>query len=504
MASATASRRKPRIRTVLLAANLALLVAPLGGLWLLKVYESALVRQTETELIGQAAVIAAVFRAQWAGPDAPLPPATMLPRPVQLDLARDPVLPPPFDGIPGTPPDPRAAAIGRELQPVLAEAQRVTLAAMRVLDRQGVVVASSREELGLSLAAQPEVAAALQGQPISVLRARVVAGDQPRGATSLSRSGSIRVFVAHPVLEQGEVIGAVLLSRTPPGVDQALYGKRWHIAGLVLVLLLVAGALAFVISYTVSRPIRDVADRARLVAAGGRLPPGRVRRSAVREADELSAAIQAMAGTLQHRADYIGGFAAEVSHEFKTPLAALRGALELLQDEMPEADRARFLAQAQGDVERLDRLVRRLLELARAEAPPPRDGGRCNLRDVQADLPDAEVAIPAETLRAVLGNLRDNTRQHAGPGAVSSVTGRIEGDRVILRVADNGRGISAANAARVFERFFTTARDTGGTGLGLPIVRSMLEAAGGSIALVPAETGTCFEISLPVPAPHPR
>ena len=142
--------QKPRIRTVLLAASLLILAAPLAGIWLLRIYESALVRQTETELIGQAAVIAAAYRVAWAGP-AVLPPrgdGEWAPRPAALDLARDRVLPAPPEARLAQPPEPRALAAGAALQPVLAEAQRVTLAGMRVLDRAGVVVASSREELG--------------------------------------------------------------------------------------------------------------------------------------------------------------------------------------------------------------------------------------------------------------------------------------------------------------------------------------------------------------------
>jgi hypothetical protein len=154
----------------------------------------------------------------------------------------------------------------------------VTLAGMRVVDRQGLVVATSREDMGLSLAAQEEVAAALAGRPVSVLRARQVTPDQPRGATSISRTGAIRVFVAQPVTEGGAVISAVLLSRTPPGVDQALHGKRWEIGTLAAALLLIAGGLALFTAYTVSRPVGPVTAQARAAAAGGDPPPGRRRR----------------------------------------------------------------------------------------------------------------------------------------------------------------------------------------------------------------------------------
>jgi len=517
---------KPRIRTVLLLVNLVLLALPLGGLWMLRLYESALVRQTETELIAQAAVIGAAYRAAWleeAGAEAPsllarLPVRPQLegwaPRYATLDLARDPILPPPPDA--ATPPDPASAvarAAGASLAPVLAEAQRVTLAAMRVTDEAGVVVASTGGEGGRSLLALEEVAAALNGEAAARVRARREVVDVASSG-SISRAAAFRVFVSLPVRAGDHVIGAVLLSRTPSSIRQALYGKRWELAALALGLLAVAAALAGFTAYTVSRPIRAVADQARAVASGARVEPRRLRRSAVREADELAAAIASIAQTLERRADYIGEFATAVSHEFKTPLAALRGALELLQDHgatMSAEERAAFLDQAMADVARLDRLTRRLLELARAEAPRAHAPERADVATVagEAAAPYGDLAslsgpqgvmaaIAPDALRGILGTLFENVRQHAGPGAHCAVAWVVLDGLVRVTVRDDGSGISAANAARIFDRFFTTAREAGGTGLGLAIARSLAEAAGGRLALAPADRGTTFLLTLPV------
>lgn len=510
--------RKPRLRSVLLAANLLLLALPLGGLWLLRLYESALVRQTETELVAQAAVIGAAYEAAWRGGAPPgahggAPPwggPGWEPRPAVLDLAKDPVLPPAPDAVaPDRPADSRALAAGATLMPVLAAAQRITLAGMRVTDAAGIVVATSGGEMGLSLAGRAEVAAALAGRPAAVLRDRP---PQPGvGSASISRAAPFRVFLAHPVVEGGAVIGVVVLSRTPASIDQALYGKRWEVAGLAAALLLVAGGLALVIAYTVSRPIEAVAAQAHAVAAGARatlLP--RTRRSAVREADEMWAAIQSMAATLEYRADYIGAFAAEMSHEFKTPLAAIRGALELLADHaatMTEAERATFLGQAAADAARLDRLVKGLLELARAEAPLPRGEEACDVAAVIRGLAmPVPVELEGETLRAgisaerlatVIRNLADNIARHAGPGATGRIAWRRAGGRVVIEVSDDGRGVSPGNAGRIFGRFFTTARDSGGTGLGLSIARSQLATAGGTIELAPGGPGARFRLVIP-------
>ncbi len=519
-------RFKPRLRTVLLAVNLVLLVLPLGGIWLLRLYESALVRQTETELMGQGAVIAAAWRAAWlagAGQAPAPPPAGWAPRAAMLDLARDPVLPPPPPAAPPlAPPAAPALAAGQALQPVLAEAQRTTLAAMRVLDAAGVVVASTGGELGLSLAALEEVAEALAGQPASRLRRRADPTLPVPGPASISRGAALRVFLALPVLDGATPIGAVLLSRTPATLDQALYGHRRALAGLGLGLLAAAALGAAGAAYTVARPIAAVTRAAQAVAAGAPSAPPRPRRSAVREADELAAAIAAMAATLERRAETIRDFATEVGHGFKTPLAGLAGALELLQDHaatMTPAERARFLGQAAADVGRLERLVRRLLELARAEAPPAGAAGRCAVAEAvrEAATPfqaaglaiawpagtGPEAGIGAEALRGILSILFENARQHAGPNAACRVEWRTEADAVVLRVADDGGGIPAAIAGQVFDRFFTTAAASGGTGLGLPIARRLAEAAGGTLQLAAAGRGACFELRVPRGASPP-
>jgi signal transduction histidine kinase len=121
---------------------------------------------------------------------------------------------------------------------------------------------------------------------------------------------------------------------------------------------------------------------------------------------------------------------------------------------------------------------------------------------VAVDGPAAEVATAAETLRSVLVNLLDNVRQHAGPGARATIAWRVLPGAVELSFEDDGGGISEGNAGRVFDRFFTTAREAGGTGLGLPLMRGQLEAAGGAIALARARPGAAFRISLPAAAPR--
>jgi signal transduction histidine kinase len=222
-----------------------------------------------------------------------------------------------------------------------------------------------------------------------------------------------------------------------------------------------------------------------------------------------------MAEAIARRSRYLRDFAHAVSHEFKTPLAGIRGTIEILEDhgETMQADeRRRFLANINADAARLTQLVSRLLDLARADmaevdaaaATPLATairriadgyGGAVEIAStVDDDLPP--VAMPAAIVEAVLTNLIDNSRQ-AGAGHVRLDAAVADG-MIRLDIADDGPGIAPGDHARIFEPFFTGRRIAGGTGLGLPIVRSLLAAAGGAIEVAGAAPGAHFVLVLPV------
>jgi signal transduction histidine kinase len=525
-------RWRPTLRTLLVAVNVLVLVAPIGGLWALRLYESSLVRQTESELLGQAAFLSAAYRQalrrargsplrEPAAVPTPQPGERWQPRGVMLDLAVDEVRPRPPAAPPASAPAaPDALAAGREVMGMMHDAQLVTLAAIRVVDRRGTVVATTAEELGASLMDREEITRALAGESVSLLRERV-SDEPPPPLASASRGTHVRVFVAEPIVEQGVIVGAVLLSRSPRGIGQTLYGKRYLLLGSGVVLVAVVVAMSLVTSRAVARPLAAVVEQTERAARGERGAVTPLDHAFTREVARLWQAVAAMARSLEERADYIRGFASHVSHEFKTPLAAIQGAVELLRTHdatMQPEKRVRFLGNVAADAVRLERLVRRLLELARADVLQPA-GVAADVSRIAADVAaryrenglsvdvaavsgGVRAAIDPDTLDSVLSSLLDNARQHGG-GTVRmrvAVDERRNGamPSAMIRVADEGPGISAANAAKVFDPFFTTARDRGGTGLGLTIARSLVDAHGGTICLVATERGAAFEILLPL------
>lgn len=532
--------RRPTLRTVLLLVNIVIIALPLAGIAALRLYESALVRQTESSLIAQGAFVAAAYEAalrrassSLAGYGVPVdaawreraqPDERWRPRPAKLDLAVDRVRPRPPDAISAAvPADAAAVAAGRETMAIMGNAQTVTLASMRVTDYRGTVVASTGEDLRRSLANWEEVARALKGEHVSFLRQRV--SDEPLPPfESISRGARVRVFVAMPIIAEDRMLGAVVLSRTPADIVQTLYGKRQQLLYGGLGVLAVVLAVSLLTSFTIRRPVTAVIDQAERAARGERGAVVPLARPGTREIEQLSDAVAGMARTLEQRADYIRDFASHVSHEFKTPLTAIGGAIELLQehgDTMSAEERARFLQNLEDDASYLQRLVQRLLDLARADVIKVgtdeadvehvldhvveryrRLGLEIHLkRDTEA----LAVAMSEDVLESIISNLLENARQHAGEDVKVTIQvsrrGTDEKQAVNIVVQDNGPGISEANATRIFQPFFTTARAQGGTGLGLAMVKSLLTAHCGAIRLLGTTVGAAFELELPVRHP---
>jgi signal transduction histidine kinase len=104
--------------------------------------------------------------------------------------------------------------------------------------------------------------------------------------------------------------------------------------------------------------------------------------------------------------------------------------------------------------------------------------------------------ISEENASIIFSNLADNAARHSS--STLDLSAMRQQDLLLIKVADDGEGVSPNNRAQVFDSFFTTRREAGGTGMGLAIVRAMLEAHGGAIRLVDSEQGTTFELTIPV------
>lgn len=508
-----------RLRTVLVGFSLFILVLPVAGIQVLRLYESALVRQTESELIAQNAVVAAAFAAGFQDLGVPLDThsrvaesaayAEALPRFAVLDLAESTV----YD-VPGTPttqvdPDLVADRIGLAMEAVIAAAEATTLARIRIVDHRGTIVATTGSDRHTSLNDWVEVTDALRGVPQSRLHRR---SDVGPALVALSRGDALRVAVSTPVVVDGRILGAVLAEQTPATIVQALYHKRFLLlqAGLFLLLLVVGGAIFASQSYV--RPVERLVDGVRRISSGeaSSLPVSRYR---MKEIDELTHSVAAMAESLQQRTTYVRELSRSVGHEFKTPITAMAGTLEVLEDhidEMETAERDRFLKNLTQDVDRLERLTQRLLELAHADMRGP-STSQSSIRDaaprvdnlaihLEGAALEAPLPIDHEALRAVLQNAAENSYQHGARNL--TIRCDVDPTTTFVDLIDDGPGISPGNRDNVFEPFFTTRRDAGGTGLGLAITKSLVQNAGGSISCRPPAPGegAVFRLAFPTEA----
>lgn len=220
-------------------------------------------------------------------------------------------------------------------------------------------------------------------------------------------------------------------------------------------------------------------------------------------------------------------FVANVSHELKTPLAAIKGFVETMQDDpdMPGGVRQRFLDRVAQQTERLATLVSDLLTLSRLDEDPGLVTAEpCDLvgvlqeaigdllpiaerREIElsVDLPELPTWVRAdrEALRQMVGNLVDNALKYTPERGTVTVHLRTMGDRIRFEVVDTGIGLSQQDQDRIFERFYRVdqarSRELGGTGLGLSIVKNTAKSLGGDTG-VKSElgTGSMFWIELPV------
>ncbi|NOK36382.1 HAMP domain-containing histidine kinase [Corallococcus exercitus] len=367
---------------------------------------------------------------------------------------------------------------------------------------------------------RPDPVPALSPEELSAVSSRVTRSG-PRGPFPGFGGGPGRMLVVSPYPGPVQVYAAVSLPPPPPPPD----GDRQTaiIVGLVLACTAIT-SVAF--ARTLAGPLEKLASAARAFGAG-RLDV----RAGLRRKDELglvSEAFDEMAGRITQLLRSQKELLANVSHELRTPLSRIRVALDLAAE--GDAQTAReLLPDITEDLSELERLVSDVLTTSRLElvtdgasggVPPLRlervdanalvDKAAARFRsarpkhrlEVQVD--GALPALEADPvlLRRVLDNLLDNAGKYSEPGTTVKLHARAEGDGVQVEIRDQGIGIESEDLARVGTPFFRTdrsrARTTGGVGLGLALVRRILDAHHGQLTLEsqPGQ-GTTARVVLP-------
>ncbi len=362
---------------------------------------------------------------------------------------------------------------------------------VQVVDRRGRIVARSS---ALGARVLP-----LEGAGRNALTDR-----QPGYADARLGTEPIRMYAA-PLGELGSsqaAGGAVLVAGTKAETEQTLSETR----RLVLLIALIAAVLGALLAALLARrallPLTRLSSGAREIGATGdasrRLPAP----AAEDEVGELATTLNAMLASLERAREAERRFVGDASHELRTPLTALRGNISYLARHGPDDA---VLADLESDAARLSELLDDLLALAREDAASAADEEPVDLADIarKAAAQDSGARVDTDpvlvlgerhALERAAGNLVRNARRHGPEGGTIEVTARRDGDRALLTVADQGPGLTPAEAERAFERFWrgSTARGEG-SGLGLAIVRSIAERHGGRVTV----EGARFTLELP-------
>jgi two-component system sensor histidine kinase ChvG len=493
-----------RIRTRLLLVNVIIVTVPIVGLGFARFYEREMLGALERDMIHQAEVLRAALRDDVeAGPDALAARAPLLRTIAGQTRARIRLVVPPG----------RVVADSHEDGPPEGVETAPPLAGLRM---SGAPPANARRDAEPDLATRPEIQRALAGH----YGAKARVWHWPRYLDGALEGERVFLFSALPLPRRdGTIAGAVYLTRSTVPVLASLHRLRGSLINLMLVVVAITTVLSLFLAATIARPLASLLRRAQRVASGARGESLRLDRRD--EIGDLSRALDEMARRLDARAAETAALAADISHEFKSPLTGLRGAAELMLEGAGDdpVTRARFLRNMLADTRRLDRLVTRLLELSRLEADtaPPADldlgevmveaaeaagwdGAAPDGAPVSLRAPGAKVLARGRrgALVAAVRNLVDNARAHAAPGTAVEVGVEAAPDGTVsVSVTNQGPPIPAATLERMWDRFFTTRAERGGTGLGLPIAAAAARAHGGRVTCASTDAGTTFVLTLP-------
>jgi len=408
------------------------------------------------------------------------------------------------------PPDrPEFDQARQALQPVVQEAR--TRDALRLLDGNGIPldigVNETTEDLPIS---QKGLTRLQSGAPWT----EIVAGQTERW-----------YVYNEPVFVEGQTIGIIQMARSLADRDRGLRALGIALGLGVVLTTMIASAAGWALAGVTLRPIHRITQAAheigqtqsfssRVQHAGPNDELGQLATTFNEMLSQLEGSYRQVTHALQAQRDFV----ADVSHELRTPLTTIRGNLDLLRRHppLPGGEQVEIMTDLADETERLSRMVRDLLVLARADAGQELPIATLNVTTIACDVcRQAQVLAPERTLRCdgaaelrAAANedalrqsiliLLDNSIKYSE--GLIAITTEDAGSEVLVRVTDRGPGMSAELQARIFDRFYRgdVSRSTPGYGLGLSIARALMEAQHGRIDIESRiGEGSTFTLALP-------
>ena len=325
------------------------------------------------------------------------------------------------------------------------------------------------------------------------------------------------MHVGAPIRDNGKIIGVVTVAKPnsslQPYVDRTERRLLFYGAGLIGLGLLF-GAL---LSWWLSRALHRLTGYAQAVSEGRRVEVPHYRGG---ELEQLATAVEQMRTQLEGKA-YVERYVHTLTHELKSPLAAIRGAAELLQGDMPPVQRLRFVGNIDSESARMQQLIERLLNLAQVEqrqgleervavplaalvdellrAQTARIEGK-QLRVEQTIAADLLLIGEPFLLRQALGNLLENALDFTPSQGLLRFTGERVGEQIECRLFNESAAIPDYALPRLTERFYSLPRPDSGrksTGLGLNFVEEVVKLHGGAMQIRNVENGVEVILRLP-------
>ena len=341
-------------------------------------------------------------------------------------------------------------------------------------------------------------------------------GDESAESASVV-DGELRVTA--PVHVRGELVGVVGVGRPLRNLQSFIATARWRLVAGGLTIAAIMVVAGWWVASRVAHSLERLTAYVQAVRDGRDIAPPTSRAT---EIAALAGAFEEMRTALEGKA-YVERYTQTLAHEIKAPLSAIRGAAELLDENLPPAERAKFLANLRTESARIQQIVDRLLQLATLEARH----GRIALAEVDLRALGQEVfsgalgtaaarkivlVFPAGPTPRVRGekfllaqavtNLLQNALEFTPAGGAVTLFVGVEDGRAVVTVDDSGPGIPDFALSRLFERFYSLPRpDTGrkSTGLGLSIVREVALLHGGEVRVANRpDGGARAELRLPL------
>jgi len=332
------------------------------------------------------------------------------------------------------------------------------------------------------------------------------------------------LFCTSPVISNGKTIGVVLYSKSIQDVVTATQDLRMDMFLIYILACLVIFVSSMVLTSYITRPVRQLTNVAMKISSGDLGSRAAIKGRS--EIAELGETFNMMCDRLQNIDKQRSEFVSDASHELKTPLASMKILVEslLYQDNVSEKVYKEFLSDINGEIDRLNSLITDLLLLSKMDedsmvinsekADLTQIVEKCvnslrpiaEKRDIEVKfqaIDNIEIECDPLKLRQALNNLIENAIKYSRDGGHVAVAIRKTGHEARVEITDDGVGMSREHLSHIFERFYRVdkarSRDTGGTGLGLYIVRRIALMHGGRVDVVSEEgRGSTFTLVLPV------